>query len=100
MDLLPTFAKLAGTSAAGDRIIDGKDIVPILRGDDGARSPHEAFYYYQRGQLQAVRSGRWKLYLPLPDRPAGINRGSRHCMTSGEDLGETTKSRRQKSGNC
>ena len=65
LDLLPTFARLAGTKAPTDRIIDGKDIWPLMAGRDDAKSPHEAFYYYQMDQLQAVRSGRWKLHLPL-----------------------------------
>jgi arylsulfatase A len=65
MDLLPTLAFLAGTRPPADRIIDGKDIRPLLRGDPGAGTPHEAFYYYQEDQLQAVRDDRWKLYLPL-----------------------------------
>jgi len=65
MDLLPTFAALAGTKPPTDRIIDGRDIRPLLLGQTGAKSPHEAFFYYQMDQLQAVRSGRWKLHLPL-----------------------------------
>ena len=65
IDLLPTFAKLAGTSAPTDRTIDGKDIWPILSGQAQARSPHEAFYYYQMDQLQAVRSGPWKLFVAM-----------------------------------
>jgi arylsulfatase A-like enzyme len=64
MDLLPTLAKLAGGSAPTDRIIDGKDIWPLMSGQAGARTPHEAFFYYHRGNLQAVRSGKWKLHLP------------------------------------
>jgi arylsulfatase A-like enzyme len=80
MDLLPTFARLTGTKPPRDRIIDGRDIWPLMAGKKGARSPHEAFYYYQMDQLQAVRSGRWKLHLqmkmkkrnwgkPIPDSP-------------------------------
>ncbi len=65
MDLLPTVAALAGGKAPGDRIIDGKDIRPLLLGEVGATSPHEAYYYYHRNQLQAVRSGPWKLFVPL-----------------------------------
>ena len=65
MDLLPTFAHLAGTQAPTDRIIDGKNIWPLMAGRDDAKSPHEAFYYYQMDQLQAVRTVRWKLHLPL-----------------------------------
>ncbi len=65
LDLLPTFAKLAGGSAPADRIIDGKDIGPLLYGERGAKTPHEAYYYYHQDQLQAVRSGPWKLFLPV-----------------------------------
>ena len=64
MDLLPTFAKLAGAQLPDDRKIDGKDIWPLLSGAEGAKTPHDAFYYYFRGRLQAVRSGDWKLRLP------------------------------------
>jgi len=64
IDLLPTFANLAGTSPPQDRIIDGKDIRSLLLNPQTARSPHEVFYYYFRDQLQAVRSGKWKLHLP------------------------------------
>ena len=65
MDLLPTFAALAGAKVPTDRIIDGKGIWPLLSGKNGAESPHEAFYYYQMDQLQAVRCGKWKLHLAM-----------------------------------
>jgi arylsulfatase A-like enzyme len=65
MDLLPTFAGLVGAPLPADRTIDGKDIWPLMSGRSGAKSPHRAFYYYQIDQLQAVRSGKWKLHLPL-----------------------------------
>jgi arylsulfatase A-like enzyme len=65
MDFLPTMARLCGTEPSKDRKIDGKDIWPLMSGKPGARSPHEAFYYYQIDQLQCVRSGKWKLHLPM-----------------------------------
>ena len=65
MDLLPTFAYLAGTKPPADRIIDGQDIRPLLVGRKEGWTPREAFYYYQMDQLQAVRSGQWKLHLPM-----------------------------------
>jgi len=65
MDLLPTFARLAGAAPPGDRIVDGHDIWPLMSGQEGAESPYEAFFYYMMPQLQAVRSGKWKLHLPL-----------------------------------
>ncbi len=68
IDVLPTFAKLAGASLPTDRVIDGKDIWPLLGGRPGAKSPHEAFYYYQMDQLQAVRSGKWKLFVAMDSK--------------------------------
>lgn len=67
LDLLPTFARLAGGEAPTDRRIDGHDILPLLTGEPGATSPHEAYFYYYLDQLQAVRSGPWKLFLPLDE---------------------------------
>jgi len=61
IDLLPTFTRLAGARIPADRVIDGKDIWPLMAGTQGAKSPHEAFYYYRGTNLEAVRSGRWKL---------------------------------------
>lgn len=75
MDLLPTLAALAGGSLPAERPIDGRDIRPLLAGDAEARSPHEAFYYYALDQLQAVRSGPWKLCLPLERRLGPGQRG-------------------------
>jgi arylsulfatase A len=63
IDLLPTIAHLAGAEVP-HLPIDGKDVWPILRGESGARSPHEAYYFYWDRELQAVRSGQWKLHFP------------------------------------
>ena len=63
MDLLPTFARLAGAEVPRDRIIDGRDIWPLMSGQPGATTPHEAYFYYWGKHLQAVRSGKWKLHL-------------------------------------
>jgi arylsulfatase A-like enzyme len=74
MDLLPTIAKLAGSNAPMDRIIDGKDIWPLMSGARNARTPHEVYYGYWGQELQALRSGNWKLHLDhkyLTPKPAG-----------------------------
>lgn len=60
MDLLPTFARLAGAEIPTDRVIDGKDIWPTLTGTAG--TPHEAYFYHRGNSLNAVRSGQWKLH--------------------------------------
>lgn len=71
MDLLPTFAALAGAKLPEDRVIDGKDISRLMAGDPVAKSPHEAFYFYNYLRLNAVRSGKWKLVPPRPAKPPG-----------------------------
>ena len=68
MDLLPTFIKMAGAEFPPDRTLDGRDISPLMLGEAGAESPHEAIYYYTETHLQAVRSGPWKLVFPRPGR--------------------------------
>jgi arylsulfatase len=65
IDLLPTIAGLIGAKLPAHKI-DGKDIRPLMEGRPGAKSPHEAYYYYAGDQLQAVRSGDWKLHFPHP----------------------------------
>ncbi len=62
IDLLPTVAAMAGAKPPADRVIDGKDIRPLLFGEPGATTPHEAFCYWRGGSLKAIRSGKWKLH--------------------------------------
>ena len=64
LDIMPTFTALAGAKLPTDRVIDGHDISPLLHGEEGAKSPTEAFYYYVRDTLHAVRAGKWKLHVP------------------------------------
>lgn len=66
LDLFPTIAKLAGGKIPTDRIIDGHDVSDLWFGKPGIKSPTDVFYYYQHTNLQAVRSGRWKLMLIHP----------------------------------
>jgi len=84
MDLFPTFAKLAGAQIPSDRVIDGKDITPALT--QGAKSPHQAFFYHAKNQLAAVRSGKWKLHLGTKNK-----RGKRlpSLYNLEADIGET-----------
>jgi len=63
IDILPTVAKLAGTKLP-DHKIDGRSILPLIKGEPGATSLHEAYYFYWGRELQAVRMGKWKLHFP------------------------------------
>jgi arylsulfatase A-like enzyme len=71
IDLLPTIARLAGASPPTN-VIDGRDIWPLLKNDPGARGQEAYFIYWER-ELQAVRSGPWKLHFShefvRPDPP-------------------------------
>jgi len=94
MDLLPTFARLAGTSLP-PQPIDGHDVRPILFGEPDAKSPwdSEGFMYYRQDQLQAVRAGPWKLYLPLEKKVVANNRrmaaAKLELFNVADDVGET-----------
>jgi arylsulfatase A-like enzyme len=77
IDVVPTLAKLAGAALPNHKI-DGLDLWPLLAGQTGAQSPHEAFYFFWNRELQALRSGNWKLHFPheyatLAGAPGGQN---------------------------
>ena len=103
IDLLPTLAKLIGADAqSSERVIDGRDIWPLIKGDPAATSPHEALFFYWNQELHAVRSGKWKLHLPhgypRPNPagkggqpgPAEANRIELSLFDLEQDPGETT----------
>jgi arylsulfatase A-like enzyme len=77
MDLFPTIAQVIGAEVPSDRVIDGKDIWPLMTGKEGALSPHEAFYCYYGRELRAVRDRRWKLVFPHQYRSLDGNPGGR-----------------------
>ena len=53
-------------------------------------SPHEAFYYYFRGNLNAVRRGKWKYFekhRPQKGQPLVLDKPELYDLN--EDIGET-----------
>ncbi len=105
IDLLPTFAKLSGAKLPDDRVIDGKDISHLLRGEFARADPEKHYLYYHLNHLQAVRQGKWKLILPRPEDPEwlGVQARNRHIHPRNDgaipepflvdlenDIGETT----------
>jgi len=69
LDMLPTLAALAGGTLPSDRVIDGHDIGDLMRGKERATSPTDAYYFYRRTRLEAVRAGKWKLHAARPADP-------------------------------
>ena len=76
LDLLPTCAALAGADLPRNRVIDGADITPILTGEADERGTRaladRPFCYYFGEQLQALRQGKWKLFLQITERPQQV----------------------------
>jgi arylsulfatase A len=60
VDLLPTLCELAGAKVPGDRVIDGRSLVPLLRAGTGDR--HHEYVYHS-----------WNRMLPTPDANWGIS---------------------------
>ena len=85
MDVMPTFAALAGAEVPADRVIDGEDIRHLFRGEFDQADPEKAYFYYLRVHLQAVRQGKWKLHLPREKEPVGAAPFSRNTHIAPED---------------
>ena len=84
MDFYPTLAAIGGAEVPTDRIIDGKDIRPLIHGEEGATTPHDSFFYYKRNAIEAVRSGHWKLHIRKDDQEIG------ELYNLETDIGETS----------
>jgi len=86
IDLLPTFAALAGAELP-ERAIDGVDISAVLLGDDEA-TPREDFVYFRGRNLDAVRDERYKLIRAMGHGDKREPMGLLYDLR--EDIGETT----------
>ena len=64
MDLFTTALKAAAIAPPADRVIDGRDIMPLFT--SGARSPHEAVFGMAGPRLVTARDERWKLHVLPP----------------------------------
>jgi arylsulfatase A-like enzyme len=65
IDIFPTILKAAGVDIPQDRIIDGKDIWPLLT-SSSAKSPHEVLFGMHGTNLAVLRCGKWKLHVRSP----------------------------------
>ncbi len=92
IDFLPTFGRLAGYQPPADRIIDGVDQTDLLLGksEAGAR---DDYFYFCKGELHAVRKGKWKIILPDRQKFYGYvkDKGSQQVELYDleSDIGET-----------
>ncbi|XP_049623761.1 arylsulfatase D-like [Suncus etruscus] len=94
MDILPTVAHLGGGQVPQDRVIDGRSLLPLLKGDT-QHSDHEFLFHYCGHHLHAARwhekdSGKlWKLHYTTPrfqPQGAGACYGLGVCPCSGDGV--------------
>jgi arylsulfatase A-like enzyme len=81
MDWLPTFVRFAKAKLPADRTLDGVDLSALFVSPDAADagSRRETFHYFRGLNLEAIRSGPWKLHL-----------GSGELYDLNRDIGEKT----------
>jgi len=66
LDVFPTCVAAAGAVTPPDRTYDGRDLTPLF---SGAADPARAIPFYFGGQAQAIREGRWKLWVAVERYP-------------------------------
>ncbi len=60
LDLLPTFASMAGVSLQENLVLDGFDLSAVLK--NGTASPRDHFIYYRNRDIYAVRKNNFKAH--------------------------------------
>ncbi len=76
-DLFPTLARIAGAGVPVDRPVDGVDQVDFFCNPE-AKSKREAFVYYIKDELRAVKWRDWKMHVIWEPEP---NIGPNHLET-------------------
>ncbi len=67
LDLLPLFLAAAGIEPPPDRVLDGRNPLPALRGEAPPPPPRRLVFTY--GKSAALREGIWKIVRQAPNRP-------------------------------
>ncbi len=62
LDLFPTILGMTETPLPQDRVIDGKDILPILKGES-TQTPHDRLFVIKDKKIVAVRQGDYKYHV-------------------------------------
>ncbi|KAL9983014.1 hypothetical protein ACROYT_G005135 [Oculina patagonica] len=94
MDLLPTVAKLTGADLPQDRVIDGKNLLPLLITNQTEQSSHEFIFHYCGNQVHAVRyhpknsDTVWKAHFMTPKWTEGTESciGKGYCGCHGDEV--------------
>lgn len=88
IDLLPTFAKLVGVEPAKDRVLDGRDITPLMFDPKSCPVRDTHLYFTAQQTLAAIRQGDWKLFLAAPANNApGKKKAAQKAQTGANSNG-------------
>ncbi|MEJ8569269.1 sulfatase family protein [Elongatibacter sediminis] len=83
IDLFPTLLHVAGAKQALSADVDGKNIFPVLAGEQ--QSPHDVLYFFNNERIAALRTRKWRLmlsdYPPWRDAQPIRFEGNRHLYT-------------------
>jgi arylsulfatase A len=87
LDLLQTFAAIAGATPPSDRPLDGYDLSATLK--RGAPSPRQTIFYYATNTgypapFVAVRRGPYKLHLKVPQEGRGGGTATQESSATGK----------------
>jgi len=94
LDIFPTLMHLTGGKIPTDRTLDGRDISPLLLGNNKPLAPFKFIYSYSDNMPSGLRMGPWKLMTRLGSQ-LGKNYGFKASMQKPllfqveKDLGET-----------
>lgn len=83
IDVFPTILNQAGIKVPADRVIDGKDLFPVLTKQ--APTQHQALFSMKGNSLFTVRSGPWKLHIKPSPRQLLANQGKDWIDPRGPD---------------
>jgi len=87
VDFLPTACALAGINPPRDRVIDGENILPVLKGESQARrSP--LYWHFNRADSEAkvaMRVGDWKILATLDQVPKGVQATPNASITAQDE---------------
>lgn len=61
IDFLPTLAAISGAQMPVDRVIDGRNILAVMKGS--SETPHDVLFFFNGNDIVAVRDTRFRLVL-------------------------------------
>ena len=88
IDLLPTIAAITGQALPKNRKIDGLDVSGLWKGTEKNSPRTEFLYYTSRGDLEGIRSEKWKLLIKKPRRNPNNKPPQMFLFDLSKDLGE------------